>query len=80
MVFDFRKRKNPLQTVKIGNDDVEIVESYKYLGVTLQNDLKWNSHISSQIKKANKRMFFVRCLRNIKVDNIIICMFYNTSM
>ena len=30
------------------------------------------------LKKADKRMYFVRRLRNLKIDNKIICLFYNS--
>jgi hypothetical protein len=78
MVFDFRKNLNTKTPVNLDGSDVELVKSYKYLGVTIQDDLKWDSHIETQIKKANKRMYHVRCLRNLHVDNKIICMFYNS--
>ena len=32
---------------------LENVESIKYLGVTITNDLKWNTHISNVCTKAN---------------------------
>ena len=39
---------------------LENVESIKYLGVTITNDLKWNTHISNVCTKANKTLGFLR--------------------
>ena len=39
---------------------VENVESIKYLGVTITNDLKWNTHISNVCTKANRTLRFLR--------------------
>ena len=38
-------------------DDVEI----KYLGVTITNDLKWNTHVSNIYTKAHRTLGFLRC-------------------
>ena len=37
--------------------DLENVESIKYLGVTITNDLRWNTHVSN---KANRTLGFLR--------------------
>ena len=80
MIVDFRKQKN--QNVKhpivIEAKDVELVDSYKYLGCTLQRDLKCDIHVTKQVKKANKKMYHIRLMSNLRVDKKIICMFYNT--
>ena len=39
---------------------LENVESIKYLGVTITNDLKWNTHISNVCTKANRTLGFSR--------------------
>ena len=39
---------------------LENVESIKYLGVTITNDLKWNTHISNVYTKANRTLGFLR--------------------
>ena len=36
------------------------VESIKYLGVTITNDLKWNTQISNVCTKANRTLGFLR--------------------
>ena len=39
---------------------LENVESIKYLGVTITNDLKWNTHISNVCTKANRTLGYLR--------------------
>ena len=36
------------------------VEKIKYLGITISNDLKWNTHISNFCTKANRTLGFLR--------------------
>ena len=78
IIIDMRKRKNSKEAITINNSAVDIVSSYKYLGVTIQDDLKWNLHVETQTKKANKRMYSVRRLYKLKIDSKILCLFYNS--
>ena len=39
---------------------LENVESIKYLGKTITNDLKWNTHISNVCTKANRTLGFLK--------------------
>ena len=39
---------------------LENVEGIKYLGVTITNNLKWNTHISNVCTKANRTLGFLR--------------------
>ena len=50
---------------------LENVYNIKYLGVTITNDLKWNTHISNICNKANRTLGFLRrtlfsCPQNVK--------------
>ena len=49
MVWDFRKHRSPFVPVTINNTGVEEVDSYKYLGLTMDNILSFASHIKSQV-------------------------------
>ena len=40
--------------------DLENIESIKYLGVTITNDLRWNTHVSNVCTKANRAFGFLR--------------------
>ena len=39
---------------------LENVESIKYLGVTITNDLRWNTHVGNICTKANRTLGFLR--------------------
>ena len=50
---------------------LENVESIKYLGVTITNDLKWNTHIINICTKAKRTLGFLRrnlysCSQDVK--------------
>ena len=75
LIVDFRKtRDHP--PITINAQPVEQVAQYKYLGVTVQNDLKWDLHLSSQAKKASQRLYHLRKMRDFKVSRRIQELFY----
>ena len=63
-------------SLMIGNDVIERVNSFKLLGVWIQDNLKWNTHIEEITKKANKRLFYLReCRRaNLPIKVGLTCM------
>jgi hypothetical protein len=46
---------------------LESVSSAKYLGITLQSDLKWTQHANNIVANANKGLGFLK--RNLKTSN-----------
>ena len=80
MQIDFRKKKNPLLPIIIKDQEVKTVQNYKYLGVTLDDKLKWDEHASNTFKKANKRVFFLRKLRKFQIDPVLISLFYQATI
>ncbi len=59
MIVDFR---NPpaLPPLTIMNSTVTAVESFRFLGTTISQDLKWDNHMESIVKKAQQRLYFLR--------------------
>ena len=62
-----RKRKKIVPAYELHGHTLENVSTTKYLGVIIQDNLKWESHISSITNKANKTLGFLR--RNLKIGN-----------
>ena len=57
------KNKPDLQPITIYGNQIERVSSHKLLGVVIQDDLKWSSHIDMITKKGSKRLHIIRVLR-----------------
>ena len=55
-----RKRFKKIHALYTLYTDLENVESIKYLGVTITNDLRWNTHVSNVCTKANRTLGFLR--------------------
>ena len=49
------------------NTPLEVVDSCKYLGATIQHDLRWSEHIHNIAVKANSTLSFLQ--RNLKFNN-----------
>jgi hypothetical protein len=78
LVVDFRKVKQSLAPIKISGNEVEQVSSFKLLGVTLQNDLKWEANSKEVVKKARKRLYFLRILKAFMVKKETILNVYRS--
>ena len=67
-----RKHLNKIQaSYTLEGAVLENVDNIKYLGRTITNDLKWNTHISNICTKANRTLGFLRrtlfsCPQNVK--------------
>ena len=67
-----RKHLNKIQaSYTLEGAILENVDNIKYLGVTITNDLKWNTHISNICTKANRTLGLLRrplfpCPQNVK--------------
>ena len=68
------------EDVSINQTALSIVESFKILGVTVQNNLKSNLHIKYTIKKASKRLYFLKQLKRTKLSTEELVKLYATCM
>jgi len=78
MLFDFRRVKPEIRPVCIDDTNVDVVKTYKYLGVNIECNLKWEELVIAHVKKANKRLYHLRCLRKLSVDSTLMCLCYNS--
>ncbi|KAK3511333.1 hypothetical protein QTP70_001454 [Hemibagrus guttatus] len=76
MILDFRRNTPALPPLTIMNSTVPTVESFRFLGTTISQDLKWDTHIDSIIKKAQQRLFFLRQLRKFNLPQELLTHFY----
>ena len=54
-----------LPELTLDNQELEVVEEMRLLGVTLQSDMKWTSNTEQMILKAYKRLWSLRRLKGM---------------
>ena len=79
MIFDFRtSKRSELLPIVIKDSDIEIVETYKYLGTVIDNRLTWADQCKAVLSKSQQRMYFLRKLKAFHVDRTILRLFYES--
>ena len=67
-VLTITQKKTPFKHDYILHNHIfEPVTSAKYLGVTLQSNLKWNTHIDNITSNGNKSLRYLK--RNVQISN-----------
>ncbi len=77
MIVDFRRNLPALPPLTIMNSTVTAVESFRFLGTTISQDLKWDNHIDSIVKKAQQRLYFFHQLRKFNLPQELQIQFYS---
>ncbi len=60
------------------NSTVTAVKSFRFLGATFSQDLKWDIHIDSIVKKAQQRLYFLRPAEKVQpatgaAETVLLC-------
>ena len=60
MIFNFSNNYKFTTRLKVNNENLEIVNKTKLLGIILTDDLKWDANTTYLVKKAYQRMQLLR--------------------
>ncbi|KAK1802485.1 hypothetical protein P4O66_022156, partial [Electrophorus voltai] len=75
-----KKQERHYQPVTISGTTVERVDSFRYLGVHISQDLSWSRHTSSLAKKARQRLYHLRRLRDFRLPSKVLRNFYTCTI
>ncbi|KAF7662509.1 hypothetical protein LDENG_00234150 [Lucifuga dentata] len=78
MTVDYRKNPAPPTPITLCDAPVNTVEHFRFLGTIITGDLKWELTISSHLRKAQQRMYFVRQLKKFKLPTAMMVVFYTS--
>jgi hypothetical protein len=79
MIIDFRKKDNQnLNPIKIRGDTIETKNEYKYLGLTISDNLTWEKNSDAIRKKAMKKLYCLRILKKFNLSTNLLELFYNS--
>ncbi|KAL6113876.1 uncharacterized protein ACO6RY_04770 [Pungitius sinensis] len=80
MVVNFRKNAAPPSPITLCDSLVTTVDSFRFLGCIITQDLKWELNISSITKKAQRRLFFLRQLKKFNLPQTMMVHFIIESI
>ncbi|CAJ1067723.1 hypothetical protein Bbelb_365170 [Xyrichtys novacula] len=63
------RQKTALPTLSINQNILEVCDTVKVLGVTIQADLKWNSQVDYMLTSANRKLFVLCRLKKFGVKD-----------
>ena len=78
LVISFSKAKTETTPVVIEGKHIETVEKTKLLGVTIQNNLRWDTHVEDMYKKASKRLYFLTLLKRAGLHSAELLKYYRS--
>ncbi len=80
LVVDFRRQSREHTPITIDKTPVERVNSFKFLGVHITEDLTWSAHTDAMLKKSHQCLFFLRRLRKFGMSPSILRSFYTCTV
>ena len=80
MSIDFRRGKEEHACVSVAGENIEIVETFKYLGTILDSGLNFNANTEYITKKAQQRLRLLRKLSFFNVSKKASSVFYHAHI
>lgn len=74
--ISFAKNRAVLPALEVDGQALKVVDSTKLLGLTISSDLTWNAHVLDVVKKAAKRLYFLKQLKRANVPKDDLVRFY----
>ena len=78
--MDYRKRSTEHAHILINGAVVEQGESFKFLGVHINNKLEWSKHTKTVVKRARQSLFNLRKLKRFGMGLEILKRFYTCNI
>ncbi|KAK1794669.1 hypothetical protein P4O66_001385 [Electrophorus voltai] len=75
-----KKQEQHYQPVRISGTMVERVDSFRYFGVHISQDLSWSRHTNSLAKKARQHLYHLRRLRDFRLPSKVLRNFYTCTI
>ena len=80
MLFNFSQKYDFDPRVSIGECELKVVTTTRILGINLQDNLKWDSHINDITSRAASKLFLVKKMMNNDFDIHFMIDFYNKEI
>ena len=78
MIFPMPKKEIQIHTLKINNTNIDKVDEFNFLGLTIDTHLKWKKHTDTISNKCSKITGILNRLKYCFPQEIQLCLLYNT--
>ena len=78
MTFAFSKPPPPPPALTLLDQNLTTVSSFKLLGVTIDNKLTWEPHVTNVLRSATFRLYMLRRLKSFGLPAIVLVNLYKT--
>ena len=80
MRVSFARDPECFDAITIDGKELEVVKNAKLLGLTISDNLTWNSHVNEIIKKASKKSYLLAQLKRARVPPSDLVLFYKACV
>ena len=77
MLFYKPSRKIHIPNIKLNNNDIDHVKEFNFLGLLINNNLTWKTHVNKICNKMSQSVGIINCLKTTLPNNILLAL-YNT--
>ena len=70
MLFNTGKNMDFMPTFELENNEIEVVEEMKMLGLIIRTDMKWSSNSEHIVLKAYTRLWILRRLKTLGASSL----------
>ena len=77
MIFQMHKKERPSFSLKLGNTNIEKVDDFNYLGLTVETNLNWKKHTEKVANRCSKKIGVLNRLKYV-LPLCINTMLYNS--
>ena len=79
MIVSFARSENDIPRLLIDGLPLDLVSSFKILGLTMNNKLNWQDNTKALVKKASKRLYIIRVLQRCGLSsNDFLLVYFST--
>ena len=74
MLIGTHQRLNAVESFSVAADNtsLERVDTFKYLGVTMEETFSWKEHVRLLGKKVSPRLALLRCARKVLLSLLVL--------
>ena len=77
MLFYKPPRKIHMPNIKLNNNDIDHVNEFNFLGLLINNNLTWKTHVNKICNKMSQSVGIINCFKTSLPNNILLAL-YNT--